>query len=64
MTIEIATIPHAVPPAMAPVFELCPTTLYHPGPWLDVVVFDELPTVYDRGPVALVLNTGAWELEL
>ena len=59
---EIAAIPATVPPAMAPVFELCPFTLYPAGagPGVDVVVFEELPTVYDREAVNCVLGTGGW----
>jgi hypothetical protein len=60
MTMEIAAIPATVPPAMAPVFERCPPTLYPAGPGIDEVVFEELPTVYDgREAVAVVLGTGA-----
>ena len=54
-TIEIAATPATVPPAMAPMFELCPPTLYPTGP--DVVVFEEPPTVYDgREAVTVVLG--------
>jgi len=58
---EIAATPATVPPAMAPVFELCPPTLYPTGPDADVVVFEESPTVYDgREAVTVVLGTGGW----
>lgn len=58
---EIAATPATVPPAMAPVFELCPATLYPTGPGIDVVVFEEPPTVYDgRETVIVVLGTGGW----
>jgi hypothetical protein len=58
---EIAATPATVPPAMAPVLELCPPTLYPTGPGIDVVVFEEPPTVYDcREAVTVVLGTGGW----
>jgi hypothetical protein len=51
---EIAATPATVPPAIAPVFELCPPT----GPGLGVVVFEEPPTVCDREDVVIVLGFG------
>jgi hypothetical protein len=51
---EIAATPATVPPAMAPVFELCPPTPYPTGPGVD-----ETPIVYGgREVVTVVLGTG------
>jgi hypothetical protein len=53
---EIAATPATVPPATAPVFELCPLTLYPTGPGVDVVVLEELPAVGDKEDVVIVLE--------
>ena len=55
----IAAIPATVPPAIAPVFDLCPT-LYPTDPGVDADVFEELPTENGGVNVGLVLGTGTW----
>ena len=59
---EIAAIPATVPPAMAPVFGLCPFTLDPTDPGVGVLVFEELPTEYvdSREGLIPVPGTGAW----
>lgn len=53
---EIAATPATVPPAIAPVFELCPLDLCPTCPGLDVVVFEELPTVGDKEDVLIAIE--------